>query len=277
LYELLLTSRRYHHSGDAREAVTVAFGVVFLAVDLLLMFIPGPKLKTGTLARPGLRSMGAGLHRLQRSSLLESGQIADRLRPSSTVTLLKPLERFRVQGTPSDAIALKGVGERGLYVKSGEFFVAGDTHHYPVYRRADETFFRLKNKDAPGQDEWILTLHESREWLLGADAPMAGPSSGVLTPWRAPLEQVDWRPPAVRSVTQDRFVGPPCRPSTGSTGASKASGTRRRGLRCPGYSMCIWSRRGSPTMSFTWAPGPTSRHPRQVGITDCCTRASRHR
>ena len=205
LYELLLTSRRYHHSGDAREAVTVAFGVVFLAVDLLLMFIPGPKLKTGTLARPGLRSMGAGLHRLQRSSLLESGQIADRLRPSSTVTLLKPLERFRVQGTPSDAIALKGVGERGLYVKSGEFFVAGDTHHYPVYRRADETFFRLKNKDAPGQDEWILTLHESREWLLGADAPMAGPSSGVLTPWRAPLEQVDWRPPAVRSVTQDRI------------------------------------------------------------------------
>ena len=205
LYELLLISRRYHREGDPRDAVAVVFGAVFLAVDLLLSFVPGPKLKPGSLARPGIRSISAGLHRLHRSTLSRFGPIAAPPRPPSMLTRFKPLERFKVLGVPEDAIALKGAGERGVYVKRGEHFVIDDTHHYPVYRRGDEGFFRLKNKEAPGQDELILTLHEPKDWLLGADAPAPGPSSGVLNPWRAPATRVDWQPPAARTLTEERI------------------------------------------------------------------------
>lgn len=205
LYELLLTSRRYHREGDPRDAVAVAFGAVFLAVDLLLTFVPGPKLKPGNLARPGLRSIGTGLHRLHRAAFSEFGQVAHVPKLPGAGTALKPLERFRVQGLPQGAIALKGAGEKGVYVKRGEHFVVDGTHHYPVYRREGEGFFRLKSKDAAGQDELILTLHEPGEWLLGADAPVAGPSSAVLNPWRAAATQSDWQPPVVPTATRERI------------------------------------------------------------------------
>jgi hypothetical protein len=125
----------------------------------------------------------------------------------SPVTQLKALDRFKIKGVPEDAIALKGPDESGVYVKNGEPFVADDTHHYPLYRRGNEPVFRLKNTQAPGQDELILNLHQPKEWSLGADAPqpVAGTSSGVLNPWRAPATPPppDWWPATARVATED--------------------------------------------------------------------------
>ncbi|OCW21963.1 dermonecrotic toxin domain-containing protein [Pseudomonas sp. S3E12] len=206
LYELLLTSRRYHRYGEARDAVDVAFGTVFLTIDLLLTFFPGPKLKPGAVANPAVRSMGAGLNRIHRASVSTLGRVAPLAPSPSRVARLKPLERFKAQGTPQEAVALKGPGEKGIYVKHGEYFMVDDTHHYPVYRRGDEAYFRLKNRQAPGVDELILTVHEPREWLLGADAPVAGPSSATLTPWPAPARAPGWRPPTAPMATHNRIL-----------------------------------------------------------------------
>lgn len=206
LYELLLTARNYHRYGDPNDAVAVAFSTIFLAVDLLLTFIPGPKVKAGASVRPKIRLMGAGLKRIHLSNVSAFGRVAQLPKSLSTGTRLKPLERFRIKGVPQDAVALKGPGEKGVYVKHGEHFVADDLHHTPVYRRDGEGFFRRKNKDVPGQDEFILNIHEPKEFLLGADAPVAGPSSGVLNPWRAPLRQMDWQPPITRAATESRIL-----------------------------------------------------------------------
>ena len=199
VYELLLLSRRYHRSGDPRDAVDVGFAAAFLAIDLLLTFVPGPKLKAGALARPRARPMGAGFSRLDRSPVSPASA-------SLPVNQLKPLERFRLAGKPEDAVALKGFGERGIYVKGGEHFIVDEAHHYPIHRRDGEAFFRLKNKDAPGTNELILTVKEPREWLLTADAPVAGPSSRALRPWPAPAEPVVWQPPSVRTATEARIL-----------------------------------------------------------------------
>jgi hypothetical protein len=204
LYELLLASRRYHRSGDPRDAVDVAFGTIFLAVELLLSFVPGPKLRGGASARSRMGSISAGLNRIHRSAASQIGRIFHLPKPPSTVSRLKPLERFRIKGVPQDAVALTGPGERGIYVKGGEHFTVDDTHHTPIYRRDNERSFRLKNKAVPGEDELILNIHEPSEVLLGADAPVAGPSSGVLNPWRAPAQLVDWQPPITRTATENR-------------------------------------------------------------------------
>ncbi|KAF2410844.1 hypothetical protein SAMN04490179_2697 [Pseudomonas antarctica] len=204
-YELLLVARRYHRFGDPRDAVDVGFMSGFMAIDLLSNFIPGPKKAGGTATRgvrPSLRSALGRIHRLRMTT-----SQTPRLAPSP-VTHLNALERFRIKGTPEGAVALKGPGEKGVYVKSGEPFVADDTHHYPLYRRSNESSFRLKNKQAPGQDELILTIHQPREWLLGADAPqpVAGTSSGVLNPWHAPRSpSPDWQPPSP-TATQQRIL-----------------------------------------------------------------------
>ncbi|MGR3886287.1 hypothetical protein FW764_04825 [Pseudomonas sp. 1152_12] len=205
-YELLLVARRYHRFGDPRDAVDVGFMSGFMAIDLLSNFIPGPKKVGGTATRgvrPSLRSALGRIHRL-RMTTSETPRLAP-----SPVTQLNALEHFRIKGTPEGAVALKGPGEKGVYVKNGEPFVADDTHHYPLYRRSDESSFRLKNKQAPGQDELILTIHQPREWLLGADAPqpVAGTSSSGLNPWLAPsATPVDWYPPVVRTVTEQAIL-----------------------------------------------------------------------
>ncbi len=196
LYEVLLAARRYHHSGDPRDAVDVAFGAVFLLVDLILSVMPGPKARKGV----PLRSMGIGLNRLHRTTLVEVGRVPRLGRSASPAGQLKLLERFKKPGVPADAVPLSGPGEKGLYVKHGEPFMVVGEDRYPVYRRGDEQFLRLKNQDAPGQDELILTIHAPGEWLLGADAPVAGPSSGVLSPWRSDTP-VAWSPPA-RGATE---------------------------------------------------------------------------
>lgn len=204
VYELLLAARRYHRYGDPRDAVHVAFGVIFLAVGLVLSFAPGPKLKAGTLPRPRVASVERGLNRIHHATVAQVGRVSPLAPSPSPVARLTPLERFKVQGLPQDAVALKGPGERGLYVKNGERFLVDDTHHYPVYRRGDEVFFRLRNKDAPGTDELVITIHEPRDWQVGADAPVAGPSSRAIRP--APLQPAGGQPLAERAATRSRIV-----------------------------------------------------------------------
>ncbi|AUG09106.1 dermonecrotic toxin domain-containing protein [Pseudomonas sp. S09G 359] len=205
VYELLLAARRYHRYGDPRDAVDVAFGVIFLAVDLLLSFAPGPKLKAGTLPRPSTDLMVRGLNRIHHSTVAQVGRVSLQSPSPSPAARLTPVQRFKVQGLPHDAVALKGPGERGVYVKSGERFIVDDSHHYPVYRRGDERFLRLKNKEAPGTDELILTIHEPTDWQLGADAPVAGPSSRAIRPQPAPLQPAGWQPSVERAATYRRI------------------------------------------------------------------------
>lgn len=205
-YELLVAARRYHRFGDPNDAVDVGFMSAYMAIDLLLGFLPGPK-------RVGRAVVGSGraVHKLAFKSL-------HRLRmttrgawhsASSAATQLDVLARFKVDGVPQGAVALKAPSEKGVYVKNGEAFVTDDSGHYPLYKRAGETTYRVKNTHTPGQDELILNIHQPREWLLGADAPQpaAGTSSGTLHPWRAPTpEPPGWQPPAVRTVTESRIT-----------------------------------------------------------------------
>ncbi len=205
-HELLLVSRRYHRFGDPRDAVDVGFMSAFMVIDVLLNFVPGPR-KVGRVgagvARPALRAVLGRLHRLRMATDAGVFRVA-----TPPVTRLKALDRFKINGVPEGAVALKGPDTAGVQVKHGELFVADDTHTYPLYRRGDEPAFRLKNPQAPGQDELILHIHQSKEWLLGADAPqpVAGTSSGVLNPWRPPVTPPpDWRPPTVRAATESRI------------------------------------------------------------------------
>jgi len=200
-YEVLLAARRYHRFGNPHDAVDVGFMSVFLAIDLLTIFIPGPKGKGVAGARIVGRPLGTVLGRIRRLHLIAHRETSRKT--SSPITL----QSFKVKGIPEGAVALKGPGEKGVHVKNGEQFIADDTHHYPVYRPRNEPLFRLKNKQAPGQNELILDIHQSREWLLGADAPqpVPGPSSGVLSPWRASVLPSDWRPPTVRIATENRI------------------------------------------------------------------------
>lgn len=197
IYEVYVAARRYQRSGDPRDRDVLADTLKFFMVGLVMTFIPGPKI-VGAAARSALR-------RLRRWGREPSGAP----RPASSVKQLQALERFKVKSVPDGAVPLKGLGQEGVYVKNGELFVADDTHHYPVYRRANESSFRLKNQQVPGQDELILNIHESREWLLGADAPqpVAGTSSSMLNPWTAPVSPApDWWPPVVRSATENRIL-----------------------------------------------------------------------
>ena len=136
-----------------------------------------------------------------------------------------------------------------MQVKHGELFVADDTHTYPLYRRGDEPAFRLKNPQAPGQDELILHIHQSKEWLLGADAPqpVAGTSSGVLNPWRPPVTPPpDWRPPTVRAATESRIYRSSAPNTECSPGARACPWAKCLAPRRSARFMCIWTPPGFP-------------------------------
>ncbi|KAA8559241.1 hypothetical protein FX985_05609 [Pseudomonas extremaustralis] len=244
-YELLLASRRFHRFGDSRDAVDVGFMSAFLAIDLLLNCIPGTQKAGGSAASVGRIAPRTVLGRIHRLRMTVSGPA--RLAPSP-VAQLKGLERFKIKGVPEGAVALEGPGEKGVWVKNGEPFVVDDSHHYPLYRRGNEQSFRLKNTQAPGQDELILNIHQPREWLLGADAPepVAGTSSGALNPWRVPAPPpTDWRPSTVRAATESAIRRSPA-PSTywfdwsarvprGQVSASSAFGTFHVHMEPPGF------------------------------------------
>ncbi|MBC3303189.1 hypothetical protein H0Z09_18860 [Pseudomonas sp. SWRI18] len=204
IHALYGAARRYQHSGDPSDKRVLADTTKFFMVNLITTFVPGPK-KTGVALAPALRpALPAALGRI-RHWRVEPAGIA---RSASSVRQLQALERFRIKSVPEGAVALKGPGQTGVYAKHGELFVADNTHHYPVYKRDSEQWFRLKNRQSPGQDELILDIHQPREWLLGADAPppVAGTSSGVLRPWTAPVPPPpDWWPPVVRRTTESRI------------------------------------------------------------------------
>ncbi len=203
-YELLLVARRFHRFGDPHDAVDTAFMAIFLAIDLLSNYVPGPSRPGSAMARAARPTSIGVLGRIRRLRMTESHG-SSRLVPTS-LARFKALDRFKVSGVPEGAVLLKGVEEHGVHVKKGELFIADGTHHFPLYRRGNEQKLRLKNPHSPGQDELILNIHQAREWLLDADAPqpVAGTSSGMLNPWRPPVPPPpDWRPPTARSATQD--------------------------------------------------------------------------
>jgi len=176
-YELLLSARRYHRSGDPRDAVEVGFRSAYLAIDLLMSFIPGPK--SAGMARPAL---GNGLRKIHRLRMTPYDGLSRPEPPK--VTQLKALERFKAKGVPEGAVALKGPGASGVYVKNGELFVADETHHYPLYRRDNERVLRLKNQQAPGQDELIINVPNlgSGYWALMRPSRWRGRVPLGLTP-----------------------------------------------------------------------------------------------
>ncbi|OPB00203.1 hypothetical protein BFW87_01990 [Pseudomonas fluorescens] len=206
VYEVLLLARQYHRYGRTRDALDLGFMSAFLAIDLLLNFLPGPGKIGKRLARIARPVTQAALGRIHRLRMAAQGR-PPRLVPPA-VNQLKALEHFKIKGVPEGAVALRGPGEQGIYVKNGERFVADETHIYPVYKRSNEQPFRLKNRQAPGQDELILDIHQSREWLLGADAPqpIAGTSTRVLDPFSTPVTPSDWWPPLLRTDTQNRIL-----------------------------------------------------------------------
>ncbi|MEG8235550.1 dermonecrotic toxin domain-containing protein [Pseudomonas orientalis] len=203
-YELLLVARRYHRFGNAHDAIDVGFMSAFLVIDLLMNFIPGPKMRGGAVVGVKRAAPSVLLGRIHRLRMTVLGGLS-RSKPPP-LTQLKVFDRFKVKTIPEGAVALKGPGEKGVYVKNGALFVADDTHHYPVYRRDNERSLRLKNKQVPGENELILDIHEGREWLLGADAPqpVAGSSSAALQPW--PAAGPSWRPATARTVTENAIV-----------------------------------------------------------------------
>lgn len=202
LYELHIAAQRYQRSGDPRDKGVLADTIKFFMVGLVMTFIPGPGRAGAGAARSALPPALRRMHRWRVEP-------APTFPSTPSVRQLPALERFKVKSVPEDAVALKGPGREGVYVKNGELFVVDGTHHYPVYRRANEPSLRLKNKQLPEQDELIINIHESREWLLGADAPLpaAGTSSGVLDPWPSRASPApDWWPPVVRTATENRIL-----------------------------------------------------------------------
>ena len=207
IHDVYLAVRRYQRSGDPRDKRVLADTLKYLMVDLVMTFVPSPfPRKAGGVVPSAVRSaIPPALGRIRRMRV-EPGGIS---RPPSSVRQLPELACFRGESVSEGAVALKGPGEKGVYVKNGGLFVEDGTHHFPVYRRSNERFFRLKNRQVEGADELILTIHEPRDWLLGADAPqpVAGTSSGALNPWpqRVPPPP-DWWPPIVRTATENSIL-----------------------------------------------------------------------
>ena len=195
LYEMLLAARRYHLSGRPEDAVDVAFITLMAFFDVLTSFVPTAGLaKPGTaLGRGAMRSALRQLHRRQ-------GWMANTLAtPPAAAHTIGVLERFKKPFSREGAVALRGVGEKGIYVKNGEQVLVDGEYGYPLYRRPNEAALRIKSLAGEAEGELLLYIREEREWLLGADAPppspQPGPSSALWQPFRA-QSTTDWRPPA---------------------------------------------------------------------------------
>ncbi len=207
VFELLLAARKYHLSGDPHDLVDVVFFTVLAGVDVMTDFAPCCAIgasATGTgVARSIARNALGRLHRPH-----STGPMLSTLQ-SASFQPLKALERFKQEGIPAGAIALRGPADQGSYVKHGQQFIVAGGDHYPVYRRAGEEVLRVKNQQQPSQDELILNIHQPREWLLGADAPQ--PVAGTLAASLNPLPTrasppPDWWPPVVRKATEERIL-----------------------------------------------------------------------
>ncbi|MFL1555407.1 dermonecrotic toxin domain-containing protein [Pseudomonas sp. O11] len=184
VYEVLLAARRYHFSGSAHDAVDVAFLTILTFVDVLMTFAPGPKnARAAQVAIPRV-------HRYQSVAVALAGLKAAPAKPTQLLAC------FKASGALEGAIELKGPGGKGRYVKNGQQYIVDGDDAYPVYQHKNEGGLRLKNPKAEGSDELILRIEQAREWELGADSPVPGPSSGVLQPWAPIRGTSDWSPPS---------------------------------------------------------------------------------
>ncbi|WLH88774.1 hypothetical protein PSH87_19415 [Pseudomonas sp. FP453] len=202
LYEMLLAARRFHLSGRPEDAVDVAFITLMAFFDVLTSFVP-----TAKLARPGAAlgrgAMRSALRQLHRRQAWMANTLAT---PQAAAHTLGVLERFKKPFSSEGALALRGAGEKGIYVKNGEQFLVDGEYGYPLYRRRDETGLRIKSPGDQAEGELVLYIREEREWLLGADAPPSpqpGPSSGLWQPFRAQRTTV-WQAPS--RVALDRAM-----------------------------------------------------------------------
>ncbi|MBV2080117.1 MULTISPECIES: DUF6543 domain-containing protein [Pseudomonas] len=188
VYEMLLAARRFHFNGSDHDAVDVVALTLFAFIDVLSTFAPGPK---------GARVARAALPRYKGNTVALTGLKA----PSAKPTHL--LARFKSTDALEGAVELKGPASKTQYVKNGQQLLADGGDLYTVYQRKAESVVRFKES----QNELVLNIHQPPEWLLGADAPQPGPSSGVLNPWRVQVEPLrDWYPPVVRAATENRIV-----------------------------------------------------------------------
>ncbi|WP_338475354.1 dermonecrotic toxin domain-containing protein [Pseudomonas khavaziana] len=202
LYEMLLAARRYHFSRDAHDAVDVAFLTLLAFVDVLLSFGPAPK---------GARVARVALSHLHRHHGFASGALAGlNVSPGRPLSLLG---RFKYSGGLEDAVELKWPQDKGRYVKNGQQLLADGDEIYSVYQRRNEADLRLKTPSAQGSDELMLHIEHPREWLLQADAPVAGPSSAVFQPWAPARSAGEWAPPS-RALTEAALRASPIADTT---------------------------------------------------------------
>jgi hypothetical protein len=195
-YEIALAARRVHHRAGAAEVLELVFSIHGLLLEMALTFFPGPGARLAS--RPAhhlaVTSLRQGLRRLHRQApTTYKGTLA---KPVSSQ--LNPRKGMKVLGenTADAAIPLHGPVNAGSYAKGGAQFIFEDHQPVPIYRRAGESRLRLKNLGKPGEDEFILSIEEPRQWLLGADAPQPGPSHGPYRPWDLPRPRQAWAPPS---------------------------------------------------------------------------------
>ena len=203
LYEVLLAARRFHHSGDPRDGMAMGFATLILMGDVALTAMPHVK---------GAPRIGMPIRPLSMVPALN--QIRRQHRPIITLGLpparkaLKDMEAYRKALSTEGAVSLHGPVNQGSRVRAGEQFIVEEGHVYPAYRRRNEQVLRIKNPKANGEDELLLTIEQPGEWLLGADNPRPGTSTGVRRPWETPVGGPGWVAPTV-SYTERVARQPP--------------------------------------------------------------------
>lgn len=194
LYEMLLAARQVHLQATRHSLFELVVSVHQALFEMALTLSPAVSSRVGRgggqlLARQALTQ----LHRHQ-------GRVAGGrfyMRNALSVRTLKGLDDYRAPITLDNAVPLRGRNE-GTYARAGEQLVFDGAEGYAVYRRPGESMLRLKNPLKPGEDEWVLHIQESRQWLLGADAPapQPGPSNTRWRPWDSTAPGTGWAAPA---------------------------------------------------------------------------------
>ncbi|NWA29565.1 hypothetical protein HX866_32265 [Pseudomonas gingeri] len=202
--ETAVALRRFHRSGDPRDALELFKAAHMTLVDAVLTFYPLSK-GAGAVSRP-LRVGHGGWSRTalrtldRRRSLSHKGAMALKTEVAAKPKPLLP--GYEAKIAPDDAVALHGPANAGSYAKNGVQFITDGSNHYEVYRPKGESALRLK-KTASQDNELILYIHEPGEYLLRADAPepQPGPSRAMWQPWTqpalpesaaAPVRQLEW-------------------------------------------------------------------------------------
>ena len=210
-YEAAVALRRFHRSGDPRDAFELFKAAHMTLVDAVLTLFPGSlasrsaRVGHALWPRAALKTIG------HRQALSHKGAMALK----KTGDVAKPrsvLPGYEAKISVDDAVALHGPNQAGSYVKNGVQFISDGSHSYEVYRPKGENTLRLK-KTAVQDNELILHIREPGEYLLRADAPepVPGPSRAIWhRPWEqlvppaamgAPVQQLEWmtRRPALLS------------------------------------------------------------------------------